>query len=82
MSPASLLPLILRRTICDPLPQIRQFLHRHKPSALRVDYSLLIMVAVGMMKMATDDDLPLGLGAGMGSQLDFGGYRGLRRRNI
>ena len=29
------------------------------PSAPRVDYSLLIMVAVGMMKMAFGDDFPL-----------------------
>ena len=30
----------------------------YKPSALRVDYSLLIVVAAGMMKMATGDDSP------------------------
>ena len=33
----------------------------------RVDYSLLIMVAAGMMKMATDDDFPLQQGAKIGS---------------
>jgi hypothetical protein len=47
-----------------------------------VDYSLLIMVAVGMMKMATDDDFPLWQGAGTGSRLGFRGYRGLRRWNF
>jgi hypothetical protein len=47
-----------------------------------VDYSLLIMVAVRMMKMATGDDLPLRQGAGTGSRLVFLGYRGLRRRNF
>ena len=31
-----------------------------------VDYSLLIVVAAGMMKMATEDDSPLRQGAGMG----------------
>ena len=31
-----------------------------------MDYSLLIVVAVGMMKMATGDDSPLRQGAGMG----------------
>ena len=30
----------------------------YKPSAPRVDYSLLIVVAAGMMKMATGDDSP------------------------
>ena len=30
----------------------------YKPSAPRVDYSLLIMVAAGVMKMATRDDSP------------------------
>ena len=42
-----------------------------------MDYSLLIVVAAGMMKMATGDDLPLQQGAGTGSRLVFGGYRGL-----
>ena len=32
----------------------------YKPSAWRVDYSLLIVVAAGMMKMATGDDSPSG----------------------
>ena len=31
-----------------------------------MDYSLLIVVAAGMMKMATGDDSPLRQGAGMG----------------
>ena len=34
-----------------------------------MDYSLLIMVAARMMKMATGDDLPLRQDAGMGSRL-------------
>ena len=33
------------------------------------------------MKMATSDGSPLRQGAGTGSRLVFGGYRGLRRRN-
>ena len=51
------------------------------PSALRVNYSLLVMDSAGMMKMATDDGFPLWQGAGTGSREVFGGYRGLRRRN-
>jgi hypothetical protein len=47
-----------------------------------VDYFLLIMVAAGMMKMATGDDFPLRQGAETGSRLVFRGYRGLRRRNF
>ena len=35
----------------------------------------------GMMKMATGEGSPLRQGAGKGSRLVFGGYRGLRRRN-
>ena len=31
--------------------------------------------------MATGDDFPLRQGAGTGSRLVFGGYRGLRRQN-
>ncbi len=31
-----------------------------------VDYSLVIVVATGMMKMATGDDFPLRQGAGKG----------------
>ena len=54
----------------------------YKPSAPRVDYSLLIVVAAEMMKMATGDDSPLRQGAGTGSRLVFVGYRGLRRRNF
>src|SRR3989337_1933798 len=52
----------------------------YKPSGPRVDYSLLIMVAAGMMKMATGDDFPLRRSAGTGSRLIFRGYRGFRRR--
>ncbi|EMS46348.1 hypothetical protein TRIUR3_26831 [Triticum urartu] len=37
-----------------------------KIKAPRVDYSLLIVVAVGMMKIATGDDYPLRQGAGTG----------------
>ena len=51
------------------------------PSAPRVNYSLLVMESVGMMKMATDEGSPLRQGARTGSRLVFGGYRGLRRRN-
>ena len=36
----------------------------YNPSAPRVDYSLLIVVAAGMMKMAAGDDSPLRQGAG------------------
>ena len=50
-------------------------------TTMRVDYSLLIMVAIGVMKMAIGDDFPLRQGARIGSRLGFGGYRGLRRRN-
>ena len=32
----------------------------YKPSAPRVDYSILIVVAAGMMKLATGDDFPSG----------------------
>ena len=51
------------------------------PSALRVNYSLLIMETVGMMKMASGDGSLFRQGAETGSQLVFRGYRGLRRRN-
>ena len=51
------------------------------PSAPRVNYSLLIMESVEMMKMATSEESPLWQGAGTGSRLVFGGYKGLRRRN-
>ena len=47
-----------------------------------MDYSLLIMVAAGMMKMATGDDLPLRQGAGMVSRLDLVDTEALRRRNF
>ena len=36
-----------------------------------MDYSLLIVVAVGMMKMATGDDFPLRRSAETGSRLDL-----------
>ena len=51
------------------------------PSTPRVNYSLLVMESAGMMKMATDEGSPLRQGAGTGSRLVFGGYRGLRWRN-
>ena len=51
------------------------------PSALRVNYSLLVMESAEMMKMATSKGSPLRQGARTGPQLVFGGYRGLRRRN-
>ena len=47
-----------------------------------IDYSLLIMVASGMMKMANGDDFPHRRSAGTGSILVFHGSRGLRRRNF
>ena len=46
-----------------------------------MNYSLLVMESAGMMKMATTEGSPLRQGAGTGSRLVFGGYRGLRRRN-
>ena len=46
-----------------------------------VNYSLLVMESVGMMKMATSEGSPLRQGAETGSREGFGGYRGLRRRN-
>ena len=52
----------------------------YKPSAPRVDYSFLIVVAAGMMKMAAGDDSPLQQGARTGSRLVFDGYRALRWR--
>ena len=39
------------------------------------------MESAGMMKMATGEGSPLQQGAGIGSRLVFGGYRGLRQRN-
>jgi hypothetical protein len=47
-----------------------------------VDYSLLIMWAAGMMKMATGDDLPLQQGAGTGSRLDLMDTEALLQRNF
>ena len=52
------------------------------PSAPRVNYSLLVMEIAGMMKMATGEGSPLRQGAGTGSRLVFGGYRGFWRRNF
>ena len=43
----------------------------YKPLAPRVDYSILIVVAAGMMKMATGDDSPLWQGAETGLELFF-----------
>ena len=54
----------------------------YKPSTPRVDYSLLIVVAAGMMKIATGDDSPLRQGAGTGSRLDLVDTEALRRRNF
>ena len=54
----------------------------YKPSAPRVDYSLVIVVAVGMMKMVTGDDSPLRQGAGMGSRLDLMDTEALQRWNF
>src|SRR3954464_10386996 len=51
------------------------------PSALRVNYSLLVMDSAGMMKLATGDGSPLRQGTGKGSRLVFRGSGGLRRRN-
>ena len=51
------------------------------PSAPRVNYPLLVMESVGMMKMATGEGFPPPAGCWNGSRLVFGGYRGLRRRN-
>ena len=51
------------------------------PSAPRVNYSLLVMESVGMLKMVTGDGSPLRQGAGTRPRLVFGGYKGLRRRN-
>ena len=48
------------------------------PSAPRVDYSLLIMASVEMMKMATGDDLPPPAGYWNISRLVFHRYRELR----
>ena len=49
---------------------------------ISVDYSLLIVVATGMMKMATGDKSPLRQDAGTGSRLVSRGYRALQRRNF
>ena len=51
------------------------------PSAPRVNYSLLVMETARMLKMDNGDDFPLRQGAGTGSQVVFGGYRGFRWRN-
>ena len=51
------------------------------PSAPRVNYSLLIMESVGMMKMATKEGFPPPAGCRNGSRLVFGGYGGFWRWN-
>ena len=51
------------------------------PSAPRVNYSLLVMESVGMMKMATGEGLPPPAGCLNGYRLVFGGYGGFWRRN-
>ena len=51
------------------------------PSALRENYSLLVMESTGMMKMATREGLPPPAGCRNGSRLVFGGYGGFWRRN-
>ena len=53
----------------------------YKPSAPRVNYSLLVMESVEMMKMATGDGSLLRQGVGIGARLIFGGYSGLWRRD-
>ena len=47
------------------------------PSASRVNYPLLIIDIIGVMKMATGDGSPLWQDARIGSRFIFGGYRGL-----
>ena len=51
------------------------------PSAPRVNYSLLVMKSIGMMKMATGEGFPPPTGCRNGCRLVFGGYGGLRRWN-
>ena len=51
------------------------------PSAPRVNYSLLVMESIGMMKMATEEGLPPPAGCRNGSRLVFGGYGGFWRWN-
>ena len=55
--------------------------YRYIPSAPRVNYSLLVMESIGMMKIATGDDFPPPAGCQNRVRLVFGGYRALRRRN-
>ena len=50
-------------------------------SALRENYSLLVMESTGMMKMATGEGLPPPAGCRNGSRLAFGGYGGFWQRN-
>jgi hypothetical protein len=50
------------------------------PSAPRVNYSLLVMVATGMMKMASGDEFPLRQGARERIQMRSLQNRGLQRR--
>ena len=51
------------------------------PLAPRVNYSLLIMVAIEMMKMANKQGFPPPAGCRNGSRLVFGGYGGFWRQN-
>ena len=51
------------------------------PSALRENYSLLVMESTGMMKMAIGEGFPPMEGCRNGSRLVFGGYGGFWRRN-
>ena len=46
-----------------------------------MNYSLLIMESVGMMKMATGEGFPPLAVCQNGSRLVFGGYGGFWRRN-
>ena len=46
-----------------------------------MNYSLLVMESVGMMKMATGERSPPSAGCQNGSRLVFGGYGGFWRRN-
>ena len=53
----------------------------YRPSAPRVNYSLLVMESTGMMKMATGEGLPPPAGCRNGSKLAFSGYGGFWWRN-
>ena len=51
------------------------------PSTPRVNYSLLVMESIEMMKMATSEGSLSGRVPEQGPREVFGGYRALRRRN-